>query len=225
MAYFRHVKNQSNYNSNKGVYKIASATAIEKGEMVKLSNRLVVAIGDSDKDDPYLGVAAEKHDGSTADGRQTGTEIMIYDDPNDVFALVSSEAVTLTGGSTSTAVCSSLVATDDLFNGGYIKILTCAADSGLVGKKVKISDYTGSTGTITLAETLGSTLASGDTIAICPGKQFKGQYFFDLNSDGTDINWASSGGESLYFEDSDPETFQVFLRFRLHQRGNYPAAL
>jgi hypothetical protein len=36
----------------------------------------IAAIGDSDQDDPVLGVATEPHDGATT-GRQTGTEIKV----------------------------------------------------------------------------------------------------------------------------------------------------
>jgi len=183
MAYFRLSKNTSNPNAKPKEYLIASATAIEKGEMVKFTPGTgIVAVGDADQDDPIRGVSAESHDGSTADfiGRQTGTKIFVYDDPNDVFELTSTEAQTLTGGSTTTAVISGLLPqTDNLWIEGYVEIVTCAADSDLIGRMVKISDSTGATGTLTLAETLTAALASGDTIRIHPGRYAIGEYGWD----------------------------------------------
>ena len=168
----------------------------------------------------------EAHNGSTADGRQTGLEILVYDDPNDVFVLKTATVYTLTGGSTTTAVISGLLpATDDIMNGGYIKIVTCAANSALIGRVVKISDHTGSGGTLTLAETLPSALAASDTIQVCPGRRAIGHYAYDLNSDGTDIDITdSSAGEALFIEGSEPDQFKLYIRFRLHQKGNDAAA-
>lgn len=225
---FRFLRNEANRVGNPRPYRIATGTAIEKGEVVKLVNGFVVAIGDTDQDDPILGVAAEVHDGATVDLRQTGTEILVYDDPNDVFALFHNTTYTLTGGSTTTAVISTLLpAVDDRFNGGYIKIVTCAADSTLVGRKVKISDHTGSGGTLTLAETLGAALASGDTIKLIPGAQgMKGNFAYNLNTDGTDLDFTdSSAGEAIVVEGADPENFLLYVKFRLHQRGNHPIAI
>lgn len=206
-------------------YKIATGTAIEKGEVVKLTSGLVVAIGDADQDDPYLGVASEPHDGSTT-GRQSGTKIKIHDDPGDIFKYKPRVACTATGGSTTTFVDSNLgFANDDDLNGGFLHIVSCAADSSLNGKIVKISDYAQSSGTVTLSETLAAALASGDTAYIVPGKISIGSYLFDLNADGTDMDWETSGGESLEIHDVDPETFMVFMKFRLHLKGNHVAAL
>jgi hypothetical protein len=226
MANFRFVRNEANRVGNPRKYQIASNTAIEKGEVVKLTNGLVVAIGDADQDDPYLGISAVAHDGATADGVQTATEILIYDDPNDVFAVYPTAYLTATGGSTTTFVDSSILpATDDIFNGGAIKIRTCAADSTLVGRVIKISDFTGSGGTITLAETLPAAFAAGDTAYLCPGPRAIGQFGWDLNSDGDDINWESSGGESLVFVGSDIINFEVYFKLRLHLKGNNVNAL
>lgn len=227
MAYFKFAYNTANRTSPPKEYPIATGTAIEKGEIVGFTPGTgVVAVAGTDFDDPALGVAAEAHDGATADGRQTGTVIAVYSDPNDVFELVTTEAQTLTGGSTTTAVISGLLPqTDDLWNGGYIQIVTCAANSTLIGRMVKISDSTGSTGTLTLAETLPSALASGDTIYIYPGKLAIGEYGWDLESDGNDIDYTSSGGETLQLVDVDPLNKKAFFKFRLHKFGNGPAAL
>jgi len=162
----------------------------------------------------------EAHDGST-DGRQSGLKIKVYTSPTAVFANTPKNANTATGGSTTTFVDSSLLpATDDYFNGGAIQILTCAADSDLVGKRVAISDFTGSGGTVTLAETLTAALASGDTAYLCPGPLAITAYSWDLDSDNMEIDFESDTGTALQIVDVDPDTFQVYVKFRLHQFGN-----
>ena len=204
---------------------IATNTVIEFGEMVKFTPGTgVEAVAGTDFDDPAIGVAMEPHNGTSA-GRQSGTKIKVSVSPTAVYKLVPSVAITATGGSTTTFVDSSLLpATNDYFNDGAIKIVSCAADSSLNGKIVKISDYTGSGGTITLAETLSATIASGDTAYLCPGPYAVTAYGWDLNSDGTDINFESSGGESLQIVDVDPDTFNIFVKLRLHQFGDDAAA-
>jgi len=205
---------------------IATGTVIELGEIVAFTPGTgVVATTGTDLDGPSIGVSAEAHDGSTA-GRQVGLKIKVYTSPSAVFVNTPKNALTATGGSTTTFVDSSILpATDDYFNGGYIQILTCAADSDLVGKRVLISDFTGSGGTITLAETLTAALASGDTAYLCPGPLALSAYGWDLDSDGMEIDFESSAGEGLVIVDVDPATFQVFVKLRLHQLGNGPAAL
>jgi hypothetical protein len=204
---------------------IATGTAIEFGEIVKFTPGTgVVAIGDADQDDPYLGVAMEEHDGSTA-GRQSGTLIKVSVSPTAVYRLTPRDAITASSGSTTTFVDSSLLpANNDYFNGGKIKLVAVASDSTLNGKIVSISDYTGSGGTLTLGETLSGAIASGDTAYLCPGPYAITAYGWDLNSDGTDINWESSGGEAIQIVDVDPDTFTVYVKLRLHQFGDDAAA-
>lgn len=223
----KYAYNKANRASNPRKNSIASATAIQYGEVVKKTNGLVVAVGDTDQDDPYLGVSAEDHDGATTGGRQVGTEILIYDDPNDCFEYEPKELCTATGGSTTTFVDSNLqFAVDDQLNGGYLKIVSCAADSSLNGRKVKISDYTASGGTVTLAETLPVALAAGDTAYICPGPIAVGTYNWDLDSDGTGINWEdTSAGEAIRIDKVDPLNFKIYIQFRLHLNGNHPIAV
>jgi hypothetical protein len=203
---------------------IAEATAIELGEIVGFTQGVgVVAADGDDFDDPVIGVAAEEYDGTTA-GRQSGPEIRVYDDPEDVFSVVPRDAITATGGSTTTFADTNLPNVNDLFNGGYLQIASCAADPTLVGRKVKITDYTGATGTITF-DALPAAIAAGDTAYLCPGKLAAGTYSFDTNADNTDIDWETSGGEGLLIVDADPETFTVFVKFRLHINGAYPKAM
>ena len=222
--HFRWAYNRAAKTGQPREYAIASATAIEQGEVVTRASGLITAIGDQDQDDPYLGIAAEPHDGSTA-GRQSGTLIKVYDSPDDIFAHTPSVVITATGGSTTTFVDSNLAgfATDNDLNGGMLKIVSCAADSSLNGRLVPISDYTASGGTITLGETLPAALAANDTALLVPGIQAIGNHAHDLNSDGTDIEWESSGGECMEIWDVDPSAFTVF--FRLRQHLNSPHAL
>ena len=202
---------------------IASGTAIEY-EIVKLTLGAVVAVGDTDQDDPYLGVPTELHDGTT-DGRQSGTEIRIADDPDTIFENTPGKYITATGGSATTFVDSNILpATDDVFNGGYLKIRTCAADSSLVDRKIKITDFTGSGGTFTFA-TQEVAFASGDTAYLCPGKRAEGQHGWDLNSDGTEIDFESNGAESIMLWRAIPERFMTQWILRLHQFGNGPATI
>jgi len=227
MANFRFAYRRGGENgaANPKEYYIASATVIEHGEAVLFTPGTgIAAVAGTDFDDPFLGIAAEAHDGSTS-GRQSGTAIKVYDDPGDVFVLKPSTALTLTGGSTTTAVDSSLLpATDNVFKNGYIEIASCAADSSLVGRRVKISASTGATGTLTLAETLPAALAAADTIYLYPGKLAIGEYGWDLNSDGTDVDFHTSGGEALVLVDADPSRGLSYWAARLHQFGNDAAA-
>lgn len=206
---------------------IPSATAVEKGEPVSFTQGtgVIVLAEPTDLDDPIIGVAAEPHDASTS-GRQSGNWIKVIVDPDAVYKYTCDKVYTLTGGSTTTAVDSSLVPqTDNIWIGGAIKIVTCAADSSLIGRIVKISDSTGSTGTLTLAETLPAALASGDTIRICPGYMMFGHSGYDLDSDAMNVNFDADGGASLVIVDADPDAFCMFVKFKLHALGNHVAAL
>ena len=200
---------------------IPTATAIEYGEMVLYTPAVGVAVvAGTAFDDPAIGVAGMEH------AANSGTSIKVSTSPTAVYKIKPRVAITATGGSTTTFVDSNILpATDDYFNGGYIEIASCAADSSLVGKRVKISDFTGATGTFTLAETLPAALAAADTAYLCPGPLAITAYGWDLNATGTDIDWETSGGEALEIVDVDPATFTVFVKLRLHQFGTYPKAI
>jgi hypothetical protein len=210
-----------NVNSDSGsqprIHKIASNTAIEKGELTKKHNGLIVSYTNGNFYDPVAGVAAEDHDGTTT-GRQTGNEIKIFDHHDDVFSYIPRELITATGGSTTTFVDTNLKFNDDELNGGFIIIVSCAASSTMNNRMIHINDYTASTGTITLSETLPYTLSSGDTAYLCPGKQATGWKNWGLNSDGTGINWEDDNdGESIEFFDVNPETFTIMLKFSINK--------
>ena len=207
---------------------IPTATAIEKGEVVIFTPGAgIAAVGDQDQDGPVLGVASEAHDGSTT-GRQTGTEIKVSCSPTACFRVPCALVLTATGGSTTTFVDSNLrPATDDIFNGGYIKVVTCAADTAgvSIGKKIKITDYTGSGGTITVG-TQPYAFASGDTVKLFPGPLAVTSYSHNLTAGGTDIDFEeTAAGEAIQIIAADPINEVLVVKFRLHQLANHPAAI
>ncbi|MDD4890907.1 MAG: hypothetical protein PHU85_13380 [Phycisphaerae bacterium] len=216
MAYFQWTRNFSGSNVPLiQEFPIATATAIEYGEVVRLVNSKVVAVGTpATFNEPVLGVAAEGHDGATA-GRQVGLRIKVVCNPNAVFKVKPTTYLTATGGSTSTFVDSNLgPAINDIYNGGYIKVRTCAAGIP-AGTLIRIADFTGSGGTITVA-TQSYAFASGDTVYLYPPLDIVGQTAYDLNSDGTDIDFESGGGAGMIVCGADPDAQTVEVMFKQH---------
>jgi hypothetical protein len=208
---------------------IATSTAIEKGEIVLFTPGVgVAAVVGTDFDDPALGVAAEDHDGSTA-GRQSGNEILVYCDPDIVYGVVPATESTTTGGDATSWIDSSLTAANDIFNGGKIVITYTNSISGFnVGDVLDITDFANAGGDCTVTGAGGS-IAAGMKGYIYPGKRAAGCYAFDLDSDGTNIDMDTAGGESLlivdtYWDAQKKET-TVFCKLRLHQFGTHVAAL
>jgi hypothetical protein len=196
-------------------FPIAAATAIELGEMVKLSGGFVVAVGDQDSDDPYLGIAAEPHDGST----EVGTKIRVYCSPTAVFKCKPHVVSTADSGNGTTWVDGELVAAagyaDDLLNGGNLKLYEKAAASTLTDglrKLYAITDFAVATGTCT--GVFGGDVVAGDKAIILPPVGSKG---WDLNSDGTNLDLKANGGESIIIVDVDTATEEVYCKLRLHQ--------
>jgi hypothetical protein len=206
---------------------IVSSTAIKKGQPVNFTQgtgitALTEALAE-DFDDAILGIAMEDHDGATT-GRQSGTKIEVSISPTAIYRYDCTAVVPLTGGSVTTAVNSNLlVATDDYWNGGAVKIVSCAADPTLNGRVVKISDHTGSGGTLTLAETLPAALASSDTVRLCPGPMLDNYLGFDMWYNSTnlttgttanmDVDWTANGGAVLRILYSDPDKFCTYVVF------------
>lgn len=225
MAYFKWAYDLSgNKTPQIKPFYIAASTAIELGEIVKFTPGTgIQAVAGTDFDDPAIGVAMEAHDGSTA-GRQSGTEIKVSVSPTAVYKLRTTFTLTATGGSTTTFIDSTLLpATDNLWIGGYLEVVSCAADSSLNGKMIKISDSTGTGGTITFA-TQSAAFAAGDTAYLHPGPLAIGEYGWDLDSNGTDVDVTTSGGEALILVDVDPVNKHSYWMLRLHQFGNDAAA-
>jgi hypothetical protein len=204
-------------------FPIAAATAIEFGEMVKLAGGFVVAVGDQDQDDPYLGIAAESHNGST----ETGTTIRVYCSPTAVFKCKPNVVSTADSGNGTTWVDGELVAgagyADDLLNGGYLKLSEKAVASTLtdvVGKLYAITDFAVATGTCT--GIFAGNVSAGDKAVILPPVGSKG---WDLNSDGTNLDLKANGGESIIIVDVDTDTEVVYFKLRLHQLGDSTVAI
>ena len=202
---------------------VPDATAIEKGEPIDFTpgTGAIVLAGPTDFDDPIFAVSNEEKEAS--DGK---TEIEVILDPDAIYKHKAVDTYTLTGGSTTTAVDSSLEPqTNNFWKGGAIKIVSCAGDPSLNGKIVKISASTGASGTLTLAETLPTALASGDTINLIPGDHARGYFGFDLDADAMNPDYDNIGGQCLLFVSSNTDTMETFWKFRLHKLGNHVGAL
>lgn len=194
---------------------VPDATAIEKGEPIIYTPGTGVApiTAPTDFDDPIYGVSTVE---KAANDGKTLIEI-VEASPYDIFKYKCSKIYTMTGGSTTTCVDSSLVPqTDDFWIGGAIRIVTCAANSALVGRIVRISDSTGATGTLTLAETLPSALAANDTYQLCPGYMAHDYLGYDLDAGSINPDWDAIGGNVLRIYDTDPDKMEIRVTFERH---------
>ena len=167
-------------------FPIATATAIEKGEIVTLSAGKVVAV--SDDTVAVLGVAAEPHDGSSEG--QTGTEILVYCSPTAIFRCIPKLEITADASSTTNTIIEADLnaLANDALNGGHVKVVS--ATTVAVGSVVEITDFVGATGTITAA----GAFAEGDVLLILPPV---GYQLFALDSDGTNIDMTDDTGTIL----------------------------
>lgn len=190
---------------------VPNATAIEQGEPINYTagTGVVVLPSPTDFDDYIDGVSMVEK--AASDGT---TYIDVSVSPTAIYKYKAAKAYTLTGGSTTTAVIASLMPqTNDIWIGGAIKIISCAADSSLNNRVFKISDSVGSTGTLTLSETLPSTLASGDTIYLCPGYMAHNYLGWDLDSDAMNPDYAAVGGEVLRLYATSPDAMESIWIF------------
>jgi len=155
-------------------YDIASATEIKEGQIVKLSEGLVVAASTTETG-AILGIAAENHSGSAdaLDPRANGTKIKVYD-AEDLVMACPAVVVEATGGSTTTVTTDELGAySADDWNGGYLKLVAKAANStnaDPIGTVKRITDYayaaSGTVSTFTVAT--GATAVDGDKFELYP---------------------------------------------------------
>ena len=205
-------------------FPIAYNTNVEYGEIVKLSGGFVTNATAStpDDDDPYLGIAAESHDGSS-DG-QTGTTIKVYCSPGAVFRCKPNIVSTADSGNGTTWVDAEVGAVaDDIYNGGILKLSEKAAASTLtdpIGKLFAITDFATSTGTFT--GVFAGNVVAGDKAVILPPV---GSHGWDMNKDGTNLDFKTHGGETFIIVKVDPDTEEVYFKFRLHQLGDYVLAI
>lgn len=199
-------------------YDIASATAITRGQLVKLSEGKVISAVVAETG-ALLGVAAEAHSGvaDALDPRANGTKIMVFDDPSAIYQCAAPQ-VTAAGGSATTLVFTAgqHFANDD-FNGGYVKLVSKVADStntDAIGTVRAISDYavTASTsGTFTIAS--GGTPNAGDVYAVFPPVGFaKG----NLNSTKDGLVLSASASLPLRITGADIGFDKVNVMIKKH---------
>ena len=154
-------------------YPIAAATAVSKGQVVKLSGALVVTAA-ANETGAVLGVAAENHPGTAdvLDPRANGTEILVWDSPELISECPVSVIAAASGSATTVVPASGDVASavaDDGYNGGVLVLIAKAANSANtdpVGKRIPITDYTKS-GTV-IAKASGGTPSAGDRYELYP---------------------------------------------------------
>ena len=149
-------------------YDVAPGTAIVEGQLVKLSEGLVIG-ADENETGAILGIAAENHSGKidAIDPRADGKKIFVIDDPSVVMQCKAPE-VTATGGSETELQAAGLNIFDaDDFNGGYVKLLRKAEDSAntdVPGQVRRVTDF--ASGTLTLEK--GGAPEAGDVYALFP---------------------------------------------------------
>lgn len=200
---------------------IPTATVVEHGEMVDYTPGTgVIVLGNDgiDFDGPAIGAAIHAHPANS------GTVIKVSASPTAVYKHKCGNIITATGGSTTTFVVAGLLPqTNNIWLGGMLEVVTCAADPSMVGRRIKITASTGATGTLTFAAQAAA-FAAGDTARLCPGTLAIGEYGWDLDADGMNVDWDTSGGESLVLVDADPANMNAYFMLRLHRFGNDAAA-
>lgn len=203
---------------------VPAATVVRQGEIVDFTPGTgVINLGADgvDFDGPAVGVAINAHPANS------GTVLKVSASPTAVYRHNCAEILTATGGSATTFVIATLVpATNNLWVGGMLEIVTCAADPSMVGKRIPITASTGATGTLTFAAQPAA-FAAGDTARLCPGPLALRTTVWNLNATGTNVDWAqnTTTGESLVLVDVDPSNMSAYFMLRLHRFGNGPAAL
>ena len=173
-------------------YDIAADTAINEGQLVKLSGGLVVAAAVNETG-ALLGVAAETHSGSAdaLDKRADGKKIMVVDDPDTVFQCAAPQVTALESSATTLEVTDLKAFAADDFNGGYVKLVSKASGStntDAIGTVRRITDFapdddtTATKGVLTVES--GGAACAGDVYALFPPVGFsKG----NLNSAGSGL--------------------------------------
>ena len=197
---------------------IPTATAIDQGEIIDYTagTGVVVVADPDDLDDPVAGVAVYAHPANS------GTTIPVSMSPSAVYKHRCNKILTATGGSTTTFVVATLVpTTDNLWIGGMLEVVTCAADPSMVGKKIPITDSTGTGGTLTF-DAQPSAFAAGDTARLCPGPLAIGTTAWNLTDDALDIDWGenTTTGEALILVDADPANMAAYFMIRLNRFAN-----
>ena len=192
-------------------FDIATTTAIERGEVVKLTEAKVVAVsGDTTA---VLGVSKDPHDGSS-DG-QKGTKIAVYVSPTAVFKCTPATTFTASASTTTNAIyCTALAGVENgALNGGYVKVLT-ATTKALEGTVIAITDFVKANGVITAA----GAFTAGDTFLVFPPV---GSQAFCLDSDGTNLDLTDDAGTIVTIVSTDPyDSESVEVMFSEHVFGS-----
>ena len=149
-------------------YDIACETVIAEGQLVKLSEGLVVA-ADTNEAGAILGIAAENHSGKAdaIDPRADGKKIFVIDDPSVVMQCKAPEVTADSGTETTLQAEGLSIFADDDFNGGYVKLVHKAEDSentDVPGQTRRVTDF--ASGVLTLEK--GGTPSAGDVYALFP---------------------------------------------------------
>lgn len=203
-------------------YDIAASTAIKRGQVVKLTEGLVIAASASENG-RILGVAMENHSGAAdaLDPRANGTKILVCDAPDAIFACPV-PVVTASGGSATTVTASTLAAfSNDDFNGGYLKLIEKGAGStntDPIGTVKRITDYaynsTGTVSTFTVAS--GATACSGDKFELYPPRGFaKG----NLDSGIEKLILTATAGLPLKVVGRNEDASEIYLMANAHFLG------
>ena len=154
-------------------YPIAAGTAISAGQVVKLTNALVVAAS-ANETGAILGIAAENHPGvyDALNVRADGPEILVYDNPELIFECPVSLITAASGTETTIVPAAGNVAAgvaDDGYNNSVLVLKAKAADSANtdpIGARIVVTDYTKSGTVITKAS--GGVPSAGDVYEMYP---------------------------------------------------------
>lgn len=155
-------------------YDIGTATAVKAGQVVQLSEGLVIAAVAA-QTGAVLGIAAENHTGAydALNPRANGDKILVYDDPGLLFTCAAPR-MTATGGTATTITASTLGAfANDDFNGGFLMLMkkgAASTNSDPLGTVKRITDYGyNSTGTVsTFTVDSGAAACAGDEYLVFP---------------------------------------------------------
>lgn len=160
-----------------GEYPIVYNDDIKEGTLVKLSGGVVVeATGVLNTDaNGLVGVTAENHTGAEdpLNGRNNGEKILVYDNPEAVFA-VKAPIFTASGGSATTVTAADTAvacSTADAFNGGFVRLAEKTAGStntDQIGQVRKVGDYAQASDVSTFTVASGGTANSGDKYEVYP---------------------------------------------------------
>lgn len=180
-------------------YPIAADTAVEAGQVVKLTGAKVVLTA-ANETGSIIGIAAENHPGiaDPLNLRADGTEILVYDNPELLFECPVPTVTAESGSATTVVPVSGDIAAaiaDGAFTNSMLVLRSKAAGSGNtdpIGKKIPVSGYTKTGTVITKAE--GGTPAAGDVYELYPPI---GSAICGLNAERNKLLVSATGATSI----------------------------